>query len=168
MFNYEGETVFKKSVILIVTVMISVCAFVILDNAETVESSTQVISNGQCGSNASYLIYSDGTLEITGSGEMYQYGTTHAPWYECRDDITKIVISDKITKLGASAFLDCKNVAELTMPITINSVVSDKNPVFSGCCNIKKINFTIGGGGYGYDYAAYQVSDSWYQNTPWY
>ncbi len=143
-------------------------AFVILDNMGTDVSTAQITSNGHCGSNATYNIYSDGTLEIIGSGEMDQYDTTHAPWYGCREDITKIIISDQITKLGVSAFLDCKNIIELTIPITLNSVVSDSNPVFSGCSNIEKINFTSGDGGFGYNYAAYPVSNSWYQNTPWY
>ncbi len=155
--------------ILIVTVLISVSAFVILDNTGADESSAQnFISSEPCGPNARYYLYSDGTLEIVGYGEMCQYDTTHAPWYECREDITKIVICDQITKLGASAFLDCKNVTELTIPITLNSVVSDKNPVFSGCCNIEKINLICGNSGYGVNYAAYPVSNSWYQNTPWY
>ncbi len=167
-FNYEGETILKKSVIVIVTVLISVSAFVMLANMEIDRSSAQTIISGQCGSNATYNICADGTLEITGSGEMYQYDTTPAPWHECRDDIDKIVINDKITKLGASAFLDCKNVTELSMPITLNSVVSDKFPAFAGCSCIEKINFTRGNGEYGYNYAAYEGTNSWYQNTPWY
>ncbi len=153
---------------LIVIVLVSVSTFVMLTNVETDGSSAQVTSNGQCGTNATYNIYSDGILEIAGSGEMDQYDTTHAPWYECRENITKIVISDKITKLGTYAFLDCKNVTELIMPITLNSVVSDKYSAFAGCCNIEKINLTCGNGGYGYNYAAYKGSGSWYQNTPWY
>ncbi len=123
-------------ILIIVTVLITVSAFVMLVNAETDESSAQDhISAGACGRNVNYCLYSDGTLEIFGSGEMYQYGNSHAPWYKYRDNITKIVISpvtdSLITKLGASAFRDCKNVTEITLPITLNSVVSDKYPAFS-------------------------------------
>ncbi len=137
-------------------------------HAETDVSSAQVIDSGQCGPDATYNIYSDGTLEIAGSGEMYQYDAVRAPWYEYREDITKIVIGDNITKLGAWAFTKCKQVAELTIPITLNSVVSDMYAAFAGIDRIEKINFTIGDGGYGYNYAAYDGTDSWYQNTPWY
>ncbi len=134
---------------------------------ESDDSTAQIIKSGQCGPNAIYNIYSDGILEITGSGEMYHYEDTHAPWYDDRGDIIKIVISDNISRLGALAFFDCTYVTELTIPITLNSVVSDKQPVFLGCCNIEKINFTCGNGGYGYNYITYP-SDSWYQKTPWY
>ncbi len=136
--------------------------------AEADESSAKVINSGPCGPNATYNLYSSGTLEITGSGEMYQYDATPAPWYEFRDNISKIVISDNITKLGALAFVECKHVTELTMPITLNSVISDRSPAFAGCSCIEKINFTSGNGGYGYNYAANPVSNSWYQNAPWY
>ena len=138
-------------------------------HAETENSSAELIEGGWCGPDAHYYIYSDGTLEIDGSGSMYDYnGFTHAPWYDHRDDITKIVICDGITKLGASAFIGLKHVTELTMPITTNSVVSDSFPAFAGCYRIEKINFNVGNSGYGFDYAAYPGSNSWYQNTPWY
>ena len=138
-------------------------------HTETDSSSAEVTECGWCGPNACYYIYSDGTLEICGSGVMYDYnGFTHSPWYDHRDNITKIVIGDGITQLGASAFIGLKHVTELTIPITVNSVVSDSFPAFAGCYKIEKIHFTLGKGGYGYDYAAYEVSNCWYQNTPWY
>ncbi len=135
---------------------------------ETDELSAELIDSGQCGPNLTYNVYPGGQLSIDGYGEMYQYDTTNAPWYEYREDITMLLIGNGVTKLGASAFKDCKNITLLYIPITLNSVVSDKCPAFSGCCSIEKINFTWGNGGHGYSYAAYDGSDSWYQNTPWY
>ena len=138
-------------------------------HAETDDSSAQVVESGWCGENAYYYIYTDGTLQIYGSGEMYDYtGFTHAPWYGHRDDISKIVIGNEITRLGASAFIGLKHVTELTVPITLNSVVSDVCPAFAGCYRIEKINFTCGRDGCGFNYAAYKENNSWYQNTPWY
>ncbi len=140
-------------------------------HAETDSSSAQVLDSGQCGPSATYTIYagdSGSVLEITGSGEMNQYDSTPAPWYDRRDEITQIVITNDISKLGAGAFLDCKNLTELYIPITLNAVVSDKSPAFAGCCSLERVNFTCGNGGYGYNYAAYEGTNSWYQNTPWY
>ena len=154
---------------MILAVIASAMAVMFVLHAETDSSSAEVTESGWCGETAYYYIYSDGTLQICGSGEMYNYaGFTHAPWYEHCGDITKIVIGDEITKLGASAFIGMKFVKELTMPITINSVVSDQFPAFAGCYKIEKINFTCGKGGYGFDYAACGGNNSWYQLTPWY
>ena len=137
-------------------------------HTETDNSSAEITESGWCGPNAYYHIYSDGTLEIGGSDEMYDYDVVRAPWYEHRDEITKIVIGEDITQLGKWAFVKCTHVTELTIPIILNSVVSDQYSAFAGCYNIEKVILTCGNGDYGCDYAAYEGSDSWYQNTPWY
>ena len=154
---------------MILAVIASAMAVLFIIHTESDNSSAEVVGGGWCGQNAYYYIYSDGTLDICGTGAMYDYsGFTHPPWYDSRDDITKIVISDGITQLGVSAFIGLKHVTELIIPIPLNSVVSDVSPAFAGCFNIEKISFTLGKDGCGYNYAAYCGSDSWYQNTPWY
>ncbi len=137
-------------------------------HAEAEDSSAAPMDAGMCGPNAYYQHYTDGSLYIVGSGEMYDYHDSNAPWYDYRSSLTKIVISDNITHLGQWAFNDCRNLKELTIPITLNSVGSDDYCAFIGCTGIEKFNFTPGTDGYGFNYAAYEGSDSWYQNTPWY
>ncbi len=170
--NATSNSSLKFGMLLVIFALIASAATVLFVlHEKTDDSSAQVIDSGSCGPNATYTIYagdSGSVLEITGSGEMNQYNSTPAPWYDHRDDITKIVIMNGISKLGAGAFLDCKNLTELYIPITLNAVVSDKSPAFAGCCSLERVNFTCGDGGYGYNYAAYEVSDSWYQHTPWY
>ncbi len=156
------------TVLMIVAVVASAMAVLFVLHTEADASSAEVVDNGQCGPSAQYAYYSDGTLVISGSGSMYDYNSNAAPWADYRENITKVVIEDKITHIGQSAFKDCSNIEELVMPITLNSVTSDSNPAFANCCNIKKVEFTCGTNGYGCDYAAYPVSNSWYQNTPWF
>ena len=157
------------SVLMIIVVLASAMAVLFIIHTESDYSSAEVVEDGWCGPNAYYYVSSDGTLLINGVGSVFDFsGFIHAPWYDHREDIRKIVIGNDITQLGASAFIGLKYVTELTIPITINSVVSDVDPAFAGCYRIEKINFTVGNNGYGYNYAAYCGSDSWYQNTPWY
>ena len=152
-------------VILAVLASAMVVLFVI--HTETDSSSAELTASGECGIGVNYT-FNDGTLEISGTGYMYDYYETNAPWYEYSNSITKIVIGDGITSLGEWAFIKCLNLKELTMPITLNSVKSDAHPTFAGCNAIEKVHFTCGNGGYAYNYAAYPVSNAWYQNTPWY
>ncbi len=130
----------------------------------SVESNSDI---GSCGPNATYS-YSDGTLVISGYGDMYEYPFAGTPWFGHTDDIRKIVISEGITSLSKWAFIKCSGLTELTMPITLNSIRFDSYPAFLGCCSVEKITFTCGDGGYGRDYAAYKGRDCWYQLTPWY
>ena len=165
----QNSSLRLRNMLVAVAVIASAMTVLFVLHAETENSSAELIDGGWCGPDACYYIYSDGTLQIDGSGSMYDYSDlTPAPWYDHRDDITKIIIGDGITKLGEWAFVDCKQVRELTMPISLDSVVSEDYSVFEKCYHIEKINFTRGQTGYGYDYYAYSGSGSWYQCTPWY
>ena len=155
-----------RTVLIILAVIASAMAVLFVLHAEADSSSAQIVDNGQCGPTAYYYYDSDGTLVIYGSGAI-DYGVTFAPWYNYSYKITKIIIGDRITNLGEWAFVGCTNAKELTMPITLNAVFSDKLPAFAGCHSFEKITF-IPGSGYGFNYAAYGGSNNWYQNTPWY
>ena len=157
------------TVLMIAAVIASAMAVLFVLHAGTDNSSAEVVDSGECGPSSNYAYCSDGTLTITGSGDMYDYTSQHAPWFKYREEITKVVISNNITHLGKSAFAYCCQIRELTIPITLNSVGSCYSDiVFAGCCNIEKVNFIAGTDGYGHDYAAYEGTDSWYKNTPWY
>ncbi len=158
------------TVLIILAVVASAMAALFVLHEEADDSSAELTESGMCGYSVFYYFYSDGTLEIRGTGAMYDYGGFFArpPWYDYRDEITKIVIDDNITHLGQWAFVKCKHLTELTIPISLNSVTGDTSCAFAGCYNIEKINFTLGKDGYGFDYAADEGSNSWYQLTPWY
>ena len=157
------------TVLTVLTVIATAMAVLFVLHEGTDSSSAEIIDEGQCGPAAYYRFDSDGTLEIYGSGEMYNYIDIELPpWYDYRADVKKVVIGDSITHLGYRAFSGCPNLRELTIPITLNSVSSDSDCAFLLSTYIKKINFTCGKDGYGFNYSAYEGSNSWYQNTPWY
>lgn len=61
---------------------------------------------GYVGTNVQWVLYQDGSLKLSGSGDMKDY-TNHggAPWSEYRHDITSIEIGKDITSIGVYAFL---------------------------------------------------------------
>lgn len=72
-----------------------------------------------------------GTLTLTGSGRMADYYTedssarpsTAAPWYSYSNAITKIVIDDRITYIGSSAFYGLEKVTgRLDLPDSLEGV----------------------------------------------
>ena len=159
-----------RTVLIALTVIASAMTVLFIIHAETDNSSAETVYSGQCGPSVYYTFSTDGTLEISGTGAMYDYSgfTGHSPWYADINEIKKIVIGDDISYLGQWAFVKCRHATELTIPITLNSVSSDVSCAFAGCINLEKVNFTCGKDGNGYGYAAYKGFDSWYQNTPWY
>lgn len=65
---------------------------------------------------------SDGTLTISGSGKMPDYSNTEAPWYSSRSSIKKAVIEKGVTSISGLAFLECSNMASISLPSTLESI----------------------------------------------
>ena len=81
--------------------------------------------SGECGAEGDNLTwaFSEGTLTISGTGEMryYQYGS--APWLiNCGDSITKVVIEDGVTSVSAYAFYECRHIQSVSFPETLTSI----------------------------------------------
>lgn len=63
-------------------------------------------TSGTCGTNATFSVES-GVLTISGSGRMYDYASSKkVPWYDQKDNITKVVISKDISYLSDYSFTD--------------------------------------------------------------
>lgn len=86
-------------------------------------------SNGTCGDNATWS-YSNGTLTISGTGPMYNYGQGNTPWKDYRSSIQQVVIEDGITGIGAYAFYGSNPnnfkyfdaVTSLSIPSTVTTI----------------------------------------------
>ncbi len=104
------------------------------------EQGNEIIDSGECGDtgdNITWTLDSEGILIVSGTGKMKDYfafasgnsETTPSPWYDKREQITKIIIDDGITHIGDYAFYECA-AAELSLP---KSIVSIGNSAFYGC-----------------------------------
>ena len=66
--------------------------------------AAEAATSGSCGKNATWS-YADGTLTISGTGELKQYdGDNPAPWSAYKSEIKSIVIQDGITTVTESCF----------------------------------------------------------------
>ena len=79
-----------------------------------------VIIGGPCGDNATWS-YSDGVLTISGTGAMYNYSLGESPWYDRRDAIQRVTVSDGIATIGDYAFLELKYATEIRIPNTVHT-----------------------------------------------
>lgn len=99
------------------------------------EDSTK---NEKCGDNLTWLIKDDGTLLISGTGDMYNYDGIHeAPWYIRHVEIKSIVLENGVTSIGDYAFLGCDTTTNVSIPDSITSV---GNSSFMCCNSIKRID----------------------------
>ncbi|MBR3611185.1 MAG: leucine-rich repeat protein [Oscillospiraceae bacterium] len=79
---------------------------------------------GEYGDNMEWILSDDGTLTITGWGNMANYSRNEpAPWYNQREVITKLVFDGDVNSIGNHAFTDCSNITGiLELPENLYSI----------------------------------------------
>lgn len=135
----------------------------------------EMLGLGECGMDEDYdqLIWTldpDGTLNISGSWQMKNYGTNgnRAPWYDLRDKIKtvtfgaevatvgdeafadcsslrQIVFSDIMEELGSCAFDRCTSLQEITIPKNVDSIAAY---TFADCSSLRQITVSSGNAEY--------------------
>ena len=114
---------------------------------ETVEETAgmlaeDVIDSGTCGDDLTWILTQDGTLTISGSGEMWEYtDSSTAPWYKNRENIVNAVVTSGVTSIGNSAFRGCSSLTSITIPEGVTSIGWD---AFSGCSSLTSITIPEG------------------------
>jgi hypothetical protein len=120
----------------------------------------EVITNyGTCGENLTWKLDIEGTLTISGTGEMTDYDYYDAPWNNNGDkktiidsegdsniapwelyigDVRKLIINKGVTSIGDCAFYHCEKLTSIYIP---DSVTSIGTYAFLGCKSLK--SFTL-------------------------
>jgi hypothetical protein len=80
------------------------------------------VADGTDGPDISWVLYDNGTLEITGTGAMPDHDAVNAPWHEHREDIKKAVIADGVTAIGQYAFGECEALTAVTIPASVTKI----------------------------------------------
>ena len=129
----------------------------------------QFLASGTCGAqgdNLTWTLTPDGTLTISGKGDMedYEKNFSWAPWYtyRIREQIRAAVLADGVTSIGNRAFLDCTELLLVIIPDGVmsigewafsacrklalvyipDSVTSIGNYVFCGCTSLASVNIS--------------------------
>ncbi len=100
-----------------------------------------IVDSGTCGaegdgSNLTWTLDSDGVLTISGSGDMYDYYSSSAPWHGSSSRVKSAVIADGVTSIGEKAFYKCESLTSVTIP---DSVTSIGDSAFSGCTSLTSV-----------------------------
>ena len=87
--------------------------------------AADVLLSGSCGANLTYTLDGNGTLTISGTGEMNSYPDAYStPWRSNLSDINSIVIEDGVTSIGNYAFgvVTYPNVSSVTVPRSVTKL----------------------------------------------
>ena len=98
-----------------------VLCFVLLVSMIPATQAFAELASGTCGANAKWSLSDDGTLTISGSGAMNNYGNDR-PWSAHNYEIKKLVVKSGITSIGDYAFASCANLTSATLADTVTSI----------------------------------------------
>ena len=93
--------------------------------------AADIVASGECGDDVTWTLDSEGTLTVSGSGEM-----GNPSWDSVKDSIKKVVIEDGVTSIGNRAFYWCTGLTSIALP---NSVTSIGNSAFDVCESLTSI-----------------------------
>ena len=91
-------------------------------------------ASGTCGANGdnlTWLLSCDGTLTISGTGEMYNWmSLADRPWHSLCTSIQRVVIEEGVTTTGLHAFYGASNLTSVSLPSTLQTL---QFMTFFGC-----------------------------------
>ena len=126
------KRVISLCMVFVITILLSTS--VIAETDFTLMSET--IASGKNGS-ISWKITDDGTLSISGKGNMNDYSSSaNRPWYDYIGNIKSVIIENGITSIGDRAFTNCSALTSITIP---DSVTNIGNYIFYGCSSLTEI-----------------------------
>lgn len=98
--------------------------------------------SGVCGADAVYLLDTDQeTITISGNGSTFDYNDRDffPDWYEDRDYIRYVIISNNISRVGAYIFRSLNRLEKVTFADSVTEI----GPVsFDHCPNLRKLELS--------------------------
>ena len=92
---------------------------------------------GEYGDNLTWIISDNGTLTISGEGEMSENAAY--PWSEHKDRVVCVVIEDGVTTVGADAFNGLKKLTDVILSDSVTKIGSN---AFKNCNKLANIKIT--------------------------
>lgn len=128
----------------ILTAIFAVCAFAEAPFFGGVQqeafAAASVVDSGTCGARAEWVLDSDCTLTISGTGAMTNWAaaenSTGAPWVAHSASIKSVVIEKGIVSISENAFYNCTALENITIGESVTSINLD---TLRSCTALKNI-----------------------------
>ena len=101
--------------------------------------SDKILLAGICGENAYFVLYRNGSMVISGVGELFTTSRATVPWQTVKDDVQSVHVSEGITVLSPQCFYYCSMMTDITFG-TGSQLVAISGSVFNGCSRLVNVN----------------------------
>ncbi len=135
-----------KNTLKLIVMALAVVLCVVLP-PETEAKAAEIIDSGTCGDNLTWTLDDEGTLTISGTGEMHNYDYNASPWFG-NSSIKTIIMGNEVTSIGSQAFRECSGLTDvLTIPDSVTSIGSC---AFCDCRGLTSVEIGSGVASIGY------------------
>lgn len=127
------------SMLLVLTMMFSYVPLGQLSkiNLDIKANAAEGVQTGICGDNLTWSLDTNtGELVISGTGNMTDYSSHFAPWYDYYSSVKTVIVENGVNSIGDFAFSGCEELTGVTIG---NSVTSIGNEAFSECTSLSNI-----------------------------
>ena len=105
------------------------------DSTET--PTGEIVESGTVENGIDWTLYADGTMVLTGGGQMTDFSSPDAvPWAQRREEIKNLKVGGEVQKIGKYAFGQCTNLVTVTIVAPVTNLASQ---AFSGCTRLSYI-----------------------------
>jgi hypothetical protein len=112
----------------------------------TVSPQADDIASGGFGTDpdAAWAIRADGTLVVSGTGGIREEAS-HMPWYDWHDSVKSFTVTGTVFAVYANGwFLDCHNLASVSIPSGFLGSCHVFDDMFSGCTSLREVDIPSG------------------------
>ncbi len=89
-------------------------------NVNIIFGDTSNSISGSCGEDLTWTLTEDGTLTISGTGDMYDYYYSDRPWHGMY--YTSVVIEEGVASIGYAAFSNSRCLNSVTIPLSVKKI----------------------------------------------
>jgi hypothetical protein len=100
-----------------------------------------ILASGSCGTHVTWQLNTEGTMYISGYGDMSASEPGELPWQEYKDKIQSVIFESGVTSVGDSAFYWLDQESSITNVTFSETITSIGNFAFVG--NAELQNFTL-------------------------
>lgn len=128
----------KKRIVSFILAALLICTML-----PTSAFAADIVASGTCGAqgdNLTWTLDSDGTLTISGTGEMHDYyyvfSDTQAPWFDYNQQIKTVIVKSGVKSIGTYAFFGCGDLTQVDIADTVRSI---GNYAFYSCMDLANV-----------------------------
>ena len=114
----------KKRIVSFILAVLLICTLL-----PTSVFAAGIVASGTCGAqgdNLAWALDSDGTLTISGTGEMHDYNDfdldNRTPWVDYNEQIKTVIVRSGVKSIGTYAFFGCGDLTQVDIADTVRSI----------------------------------------------